>query len=153
MLCFLRLNRRQCSRKLERIQERALRVVFNSHSESYENLLVRAELPSLLNRRLQDIAILMYKAKYGLVPSIVDELFKQKSTSYSLRNSDFDIPTFITINYEKHSLRYQGPQIWSKLDNKLKDSSNIESFRKNIRKKDLTSLLNNNNSCCNLCNS
>ena len=72
----------------------------------------------------------MYKAKYGLVPSIVDELFKQKSSSYSLRNSDFDIPTFITINYRKHSLRYQGPQIWSKLDNQLKDSSNIESFRK-----------------------
>ena len=63
------------SRKIERIQERALRAVFNSHSESYENLLVRAELPSLLNRRLQDIAILMYKIKYGLAPSIVNELF------------------------------------------------------------------------------
>ena len=93
----------------------------------------------------------MYKVKYGLVPSIVDELFKQKSTSYSLRNSDFDIPTFNTINYGKHSLRYQGSHLWSKLDNKLKDSSNIEFFKKNIRKKDLTSLLNNNNSCCNLC--
>ena len=46
-------------RKIEQIQERALRAVINSHSESYENLLVRAELPSLLNRRLQDIAILM----------------------------------------------------------------------------------------------
>jgi len=32
----------------------------------------------------------------------------------------------------------------SKLDNKLKGSSNIESFKKNIGKKDLTSLLNNN---------
>ena len=32
-------------------------------------------------------------------------------------------------------------------------SSNIESFKKNISKKDPTSLLNNNNSCCNLCNS
>jgi len=86
------------SRKIERIQDRALRAVFNSHSESYENLLVRAELPSLLNRRLQDIAILMYKVKYGLAPSTVEELFKQKSTSYSLRNSDFYISTFNTIN-------------------------------------------------------
>ena len=106
------------SRKIKRIQERAriIRAVINSHSESYENLLVRAELPSLLNRRLQDIAILMYKVKYGLAPSIVNELFKRKSTSYSLRNSDFDIPTFNTINYGKHSLRYQGPHIRSKLD-------------------------------------
>ena len=59
------------SRKIERIHERALRAVFNSRSQSYENLLVRAELPSLLNRKLQDIAILVYKVKYGLAPSIV----------------------------------------------------------------------------------
>ena len=74
----------------------------------------------------------MYKVKYGLAPSIVDELFKQKSTSYSLRNSDFDIPTFNTINYGKHSLRYQEPHL---LSNKVKDSFNIEMFKKNIRKK------------------
>ena len=91
------------SRERERIQEHTLRAVFNSHSESYENFLVRAELPSLLNRRPQDIAILMFKVKYGLAPSIVDELFKQKSTSYSPRNSEFDIPSFNTINYGKHS--------------------------------------------------
>ena len=77
----------------------------------------------------------MHKVKYGLAPSIVNELFKWKSTSYSLRNSDFDIPTFNSINYGNHSLRYQGPHIWSKLDSKLKGSSNIESFKKNIRKK------------------
>ena len=81
------------------------------------------------------------------------KLFKQKNTSYSLRNSDFDIPTFNTINYGKHSLKYQGPHIWSRFDNKLKDSSNLESFKKNITKKDLSSLLNNNSSCSNLCSS
>ena len=123
------------SRKIERIQKRAHRAVFNSHSQSYEILLVLSELPSILNRRLQDIAILMYKVKYGLPPSIVNELFKQKNASYSLRNSDFDIPTFNAINYEKHSLRYQGPHMWLKLENKLKGSSNIESFKKSIRKK------------------
>ena len=56
------------TRKVERIQERALRIVYNSHSETYMNLLERAKLPSLLNRRLQDIVILMYKVKYRLVP-------------------------------------------------------------------------------------
>ena len=70
-----------------------------------------------------------------------NKLFKQKRTSYSLTNNDFDIPTFNTINYGKHSLRYQGPHIWSNLHKKLKGSSNIEPFKKNIRKKDLTSVL------------
>ena len=64
----------------------------------------------------------MYEEKYGLAPSIVDEVFKQKSTSYSLRNTDFDIPIFNSINCGKHSLRYQGPHIWSQLGNKLKGS-------------------------------
>lgn len=57
------------------------------------------------------------------------ELFRQKNISYSLKNSDFDMPTFNTINYGKRSLRYQGPRIWSKLD-KLKGSANIELLKK-----------------------
>ena len=73
--------------------------------------------------------MLMYKVNYGLAPSIVNELFKWKSTSCSFKNSDFDIPTFNTINYGMHSFRYQGPCI-CKLENKLKGSSNIESSKR-----------------------
>ena len=51
------------TRTVERIQERALRIVYNSHSETYMNLLDCAKIPSLLNRRLQDIVIPMYKVK------------------------------------------------------------------------------------------
>ena len=48
-------------RKVERLQERALGVVFNNESVFYEELLRLAELPSFVNRRLQEIAILMFK--------------------------------------------------------------------------------------------
>ena len=86
------------SRKIERLQERALRAVFNSKSENYEQLLIPAKLPTLYNRRLQDIVILMYKVKNGLLASSsVSELFQIKHSGYSLRNSDFNIPRFTTI--------------------------------------------------------
>ena len=52
-------------RKVERIhaQERALsRAIYRSHSDTYEELLERANLPTLYNR-LQDIVVLMYKVK------------------------------------------------------------------------------------------
>ena len=42
----------------------------------------------------------MYKVKYGLAPSIVNGLFKRKSTSYSLRNSDFDIQLLTLLPME-----------------------------------------------------
>ena len=48
-------------RKLERIQERGLRAVFKDKHSCYEKLLAKADIPSLYNRRLQDIAIFMYK--------------------------------------------------------------------------------------------
>ena len=38
-------------------------------------VLERVTLPSLYDRRLQDIVVLMYKVKYGLVPDNVSNLF------------------------------------------------------------------------------
>ena len=82
-------------RKLERLQERALRTIYRSHSESYEELLGRAKLPTLYNRRLQDTAVLMYKVKCGLTPTCISDLFARK-------NSDFELTRFNTIRYGKH---------------------------------------------------
>ena len=54
-------------RKVERIQERALsRLIYRSHSDTYEELLERANLPTLYNK-LQDIVVLIYKVKYGSI--------------------------------------------------------------------------------------
>jgi len=52
-------------RKLERVQERAMKAIFNSKTDTYAAFLRRARLPSLYNRRLQDVAILMFKVKNG----------------------------------------------------------------------------------------
>ena len=138
-------------RKLERVQERALRAVYKSKSESYQELLNRAKIPTLYNRRLQDIATLMYKVKHGLAPTIVSDMFNCKSQRYSLRNSDFNIPRFETVRYGKHSIRYLGPFIWAKLSTSLRTAPSLESFKSNIRKLDLSGLLENNANCCSLC--
>ena len=52
-------------RKLERVQERGLRTVFKDKQSCYEELLTKANIPSLYNRRLQDITIFMYKIKHN----------------------------------------------------------------------------------------
>ena len=96
-------------RQLERVQERALRAIFNSKSDSYEELLLKAKLPSLYNRRLQDIIILMYKVKKSISPDYVNIIFEVTDNGNSLRNVDFDRPRYLnTVHYGKHSLRYFG---------------------------------------------
>ena len=66
--------------------KRALRAIYTSHSETYEELLQRANVPTLYNRRLQDIVRLMYKVKCGLLPDNVSNLFVRKDSAQSLRN-------------------------------------------------------------------
>ena len=43
------------ARKLERLQERGLRAVYRDKLSSYSQLLNRAQITTLMNRRLQDI--------------------------------------------------------------------------------------------------
>lgn len=66
------------ARKLERVQERALRAVYNDRNAMYEELLEKERLCSLENRQLQDILILMYKVKNSLAPEHVCNMFFQK---------------------------------------------------------------------------
>ena len=50
------------ARKLERVQERALRAIYNDRNATYEELLEKGRpSKSSQSRRLQDILILMYK--------------------------------------------------------------------------------------------
>ena len=88
------------ARKLERVQERALRAVYNVRNATYVELLDKGRLSSLENRRLQDILILMYKVKNSLAPEHVCNMFFQQDKHYK---------------YGKHSLRYLGPHIWGKI--------------------------------------
>ena len=102
------------NRKLERIQERALTAIYNRKSGTYDELLKLARLSTLRNRRLQDIAILMFKVKNDLCPRYIFQ--RNNINSNRLRNSDFVITRLNTVTYGKHSLRYLGPVLWSKLD-------------------------------------
>ena len=76
-------------RKLERVQEHALRAVFKSKSESCGELLERAYLSTLCEGRLQNRATLTYEVNKG-------QAFP------------------CTVHYGKHLLHYLGPFLWSK---------------------------------------
>ena len=97
-------------RKLERIQERRLAAIFNDKQSGYEELLVKDNLPSLYNRRIQDILILMYKVQFKLLAERIYDLFTLSTSPY-IRNADFILPRFSTVTFGKHSLRYTGPKL------------------------------------------
>ena len=65
---------------------------------------------------MQVIAIIMYKVKNRLMPPCIADFFVITSSQYHLRNSDFAIPRFHTVEYGKQGLTYSGPIIWFKLN-------------------------------------
>ena len=69
---------------------------------------------------------------------------------YNLRNADFVLPRFKTVTYGRHSLRFLGPQLWSKLSKEERNIGTLATFRTMIRK-DVTSFLEGCGSECRLC--
>ena len=121
--------------------------MYNTTSESYDTLLKIAKLTILQNRRLQDILlILMFKVKNKLTVNQIADIYNinEESTNskrYNLRNADFVLPRFKTVTYGRHSLRFLGPQLWSKLSKEERNIGTLATFRTMIRKKDVTSFL------------
>ena len=139
------------ARKLERLQERGLRAVYKNKHASYTQLLERAKLPTLANRRLQDICILMYKVKHRLCPNSICNIFNEHTSAYNLRQSDFSTPRYNTVTYGKHSLCYVGPKLWGKLSTSDRSAKTLQAFTNCIRKRDITRLMDTGCKGCILC--
>ena len=108
-------------------------------------------MTTLLNSRLENIAIFMFKIKTKLLPVNILEIFPGATTAYKLRNNDFYIPHFNTVRYQKHSLRYFGPFLWSKLPQKTRELQSLSSFRAAIKKEDLATITNGYCNGCTVC--
>ena len=93
-----------------------------------------AKLNAIRTQRLKDIETLMFKVKHDLFPEYIEVLFQKNISSYNLRNFDFIIPRYNTVKYGKHSLKYAGPFVWSKLTNDIKNAISLSAFKYMIRK-------------------
>ena len=105
------------------------------------HLLKRGKLTTLYNKRLREIAVLMYKVKNDLCPNNIKNLFNNNNNRYNLRNNDFIIPRVNTTRYGKHSIRYLGPVIWAKLDKKTRTLKTLKDFKGVINNTDIQHLI------------
>ena len=116
---------------MEKIQERALRFVFNYLSSSYSDLLRRSSKPSLLLSRLRKLSIEVYKITTLSGPPFLHDLYLKKETSYNLRdNLQLKQPAYHSITYGKHSLRYEGAKLWNTLPLSMKEATTISQFKR-----------------------
>jgi hypothetical protein len=70
---------------MEKIQERALKFIYEDQNSTYEELLEKSKLPSLKVRRIRTIAIETFKIINKQSPLYLHDLVQIKQNKYSFR--------------------------------------------------------------------
>ena len=122
------------SRKMEKIQERGLRFVYNDAKSSYTQLLTKANKKLLYINRLKKIAEFVYRCVNSEGPASVQDLYSVKNISYNLRDSSrTKQPKSSTITFGLNSLKYSGSSLWNILPVSLKESCDVKVFKRLIK--------------------
>ena len=131
-MCHNRTN----NRKINRLHERSLRIIYNDKQSSFIELLEKDNSVSIHQRNLQVIAIEMFKVSNGLLPVLMNDIFKRRGEqTYNLRkHSQFYRPQVNSVYNGTESVSFLGPIIWDLVPNELKDIGNLAAFKKAIKK-------------------
>ena len=121
------------TKKLERIQFRALRFVFLDFESDYATLLDRAGLPTLELSRKRAILIDIFKNLMHQSPAFMWNCYKPKHINYNLRNTNtLCIPHSKTTRYGLQTLTAYGAKLWNSLPNNIKSCTDLNHFKSAI---------------------
>ena len=129
-------HNRTTNRKINRLHERCLRIIYNDKQSSFKMLLEKDSSVSIHDKNIQCLATEMYKVSNGLSPPIVSNIFTHKNCHpYNLRlNSQFSRPLVRSVFHGTESISYLGPVIWDILPESYKNLPNVSVFKNRIKK-------------------
>ena len=108
--------------KTEKIQYKALKIIYNS-SESYEELLTRSKEVSIHQKHLRVMATEIYKSLADINPDFMKPYFKIKEMSYNLRNGyALKLPSTNSTYYGINSVLFRACLLWNQLPLPVKQS-------------------------------
>ena len=130
----LMFHGRSINSRINRLQERALRVVYGNYELTFEELLVIDGSFTFHERNLQKLAIELFKHKSGLLPDIAKDFFVSNEPSRITRSRNiFKKFKSRTVCYGDQSLRNFGPFVWEIIPNELKVIENFSEFETKIK--------------------
>ena len=122
------------TRKMEKIQERALRFINNDSESPLKDLLASNNAEFLHVGRLKLMAGEVFKILHKLSPEYLQDLINYKISNYHLRNENQAfLPKVNTTKYGLRSFRYEAARVWNCLPNEMRAAESYPKFRRMLR--------------------
>ena len=119
--------------KINHIHERALRLVYQDYTSTFEELLIKDKSLCFHHRNIHQVAIEMYKVKHDLSPPFMKDIFSEIDRKTRSGNS-FSRPNVETVKRGDRSLRNFGPIVWNDMmPNSLKNCESLDKFKSSIK--------------------
>ena len=129
MLCSRTMNN-----KMNKLHERALRILYKDDISFFENLLEKDNSVKIHDGNIKLLAKEMYKVYNNILPNALGEFLTNRALNYNLRHaSTFIRDKVSTTYYGTNSLQILGPKIWDLLPPDIKSAESLESFQAKIK--------------------
>ena len=118
-----------------KLYERALRITYQDHISTFQELLNKGNFVSIYHRNLQVLATEMFKIHRSLSQDILREIFAPKISSYNVRrNNTFERCQVHSVYHGTESLSFLGPKIWGLVPLEFEQLESLEVFKLKIKK-------------------
>ena len=127
-------HRRSLNLKINRIHERALRIIYNDKSLPFQKLLEKDNSFTMHHKNIKILATEAYKFLQGLSPPLMNEIFVERNNNYSLRGNNVLTRRRVnSVRYGTETVSFLAPKIWDILLKEIKDSESLDIFKRKIK--------------------
>ena len=127
-------HNRKLNNHINCIHERALRIAYQDHNSTFNEILAKDGSFKIHDRNLQKLLIEIFKVKMKLAPEIMNEVFDFIECRYPRRNElRFKSRNIRTVRYGTETASFVGSRIWTNMPNELKKSTSLNEFKSKIK--------------------
>ena len=129
------LHSRTLNNKINRLHERALRIVYSDYKSSFSTLLEMDGSFSIHHRNIQSLAIEIYKFLHGLFPAIMGDIIKlNRPPTYNRRTrQELYSRNPKTVRYGTKTISFLAPKIRAIVPQNIKNCTSLSLFKINMK--------------------
>ena len=127
---------RSLNNQINRLHEKALRIVYGDSKPKFDELLQKDSSFSIHHRNIQTLVIEIFKFLSGLSSQNMNEVFQVKSPAaiYLRDKNELYSRNSKIVAYGTESVSFMVPKSWSIVPQELENSQSLYSFKNSIRK-------------------